>query len=73
MGLRELLGYCMGCHKIRIDDENDRWLSRDENPEYYDMLMKNYEGKLSHSFCNPCSENYFEEESKSQIFNQSSQ
>jgi hypothetical protein len=49
MTTSKLLGACCMCDKIRTDDKNDLWISRDENPELYDNLVKAM--PLTHGYC----------------------
>jgi len=51
MNKKELLVMCCVCQKIRIDDTSDFWLSREENPEGYDSIMKEYEKRISDTYC----------------------
>jgi len=54
---KELLVACCVCKRIRIDgnaDYDDRdgfWLSREQNPEGYDSIMRDYKDKISHGYC----------------------
>ena len=48
---KELLVMCCVCKKIRIDDENDLWLSREDNPVLYDKLINRFDERISHTYC----------------------
>ncbi|MCL5018328.1 MAG: hypothetical protein M1416_01000 [Candidatus Pacearchaeota archaeon] len=45
----KLLIVCAWCNRIK--DENGNFFRRDENPEKYDSLLKEYKGNISHTIC----------------------
>jgi hypothetical protein len=51
MALNKILGICCipNCNKIRISNEFNLWLDREENPNLYDRLIQGKE--LSHGYC----------------------
>ena len=61
MTKNELLTICMGCQRVRINDESNLWLSKEENPNLYEGLLEEHEGNLSHGYCPPCGERAMEE------------
>lgn len=50
----EVLGICSVCKKIRIDNENNTWMSKENQPKLYERYIQKYEKKLTHSYCDPC-------------------
>ena len=63
LGKEDVLGICsyVECKRIRIDDDEDTWISRGDNPELYDRYIKVYEGVNSHSYCPGCEKKVEEE------------
>jgi len=55
----EMLSICSftECARIKVDDELEKWISRDDNPELYDRYIEAYRDmKLSHGYCPRCYE-----------------
>ncbi len=50
---KELLTVCCahGCDKIRIDDDKNLWLSRENDRVQYDELMNQFAERISHGLC----------------------
>lgn len=63
IGEDERLAICSfrECARIRVDDEEDTWISRGDNLELYDRYIKVYEGVNSHSYCPGCEKKVDEE------------
>jgi len=47
----KLLGICSVCKSIRISNNPPVWMSRDVDPNLYDMYMKKYKDNLTHGYC----------------------
>jgi len=54
IGEKDLLAVCSNCRKIRVDDDEDVYLSKEDNQELYDKYIKVYEGNLTYGYCPPC-------------------
>lgn len=54
IGEKDLLAICSDCRKIRVDDDEYVWISKEDNQELYNKYIKVYEGNLTHSYCPPC-------------------
>jgi hypothetical protein len=48
---KKVLGICSVCKAIKVDDENQLWLKREDNPRLYDLLIEKYKENLSHGIC----------------------
>jgi hypothetical protein len=51
MALNDIIGICCipTCNRIRVNNEANLWLGRDENPHLYDELIQGK--RLSHGYC----------------------
>ncbi len=47
----KILGMCCVCKKIKIDDESDLWLGREDNPVLYDRFLDRFKERISHGYC----------------------
>lgn len=59
IGEDERLAICSfrECARIRVDDEEDTWISRGDNQELYDRYIEVYKNmQLSHGYCPLCYE-----------------
>jgi hypothetical protein len=61
MTLNNILGICCipNCNKIRISDEFNLWLGREEDTKLYDRLIQGKD--LSHGYCPEHSEQVMKE------------
>ena len=48
---KKVLGMCCRCETIRVDNENNLWLKREDNAVLYDEMVKSFEGRISHGYC----------------------
>jgi len=53
IGEDDMLPICSSedCKKIRIEDDPQRWLSREENQDLYDRYLGAYGIQVSHTYC----------------------
>ncbi len=61
MTKNEFLVECSVCKKIKLDDEKEIWISRNENPILYDSLQDTYKENISHGYCPKDSEQFNKE------------
>ena len=47
----KVLPICCVCNAIRISDENDLWLKKDDNPLLYSRIYEKFKSKFTHSYC----------------------
>ena len=42
---------CCVCKKIRMNDEKDLWMRREDNPVLYDESVNRFGGRVSDTYC----------------------
>ncbi len=51
MAIEKGLVMCCECGKIRISDEHNFWVNREENPKLYDKFCGIFKDKITHGYC----------------------
>ena len=51
MTIEKVLAMCCECGKIRIDNENNVWISQEENPQLYNKFYEKFKLRITHSYC----------------------